>query len=485
MKILVAGLDCAAPEILLEDEQLPNIRRLMTHGCYGRLESVIPPITVPAWMCFATSKDPGSLGVYGFRNRADYSYDGLRIVDARSIRETTLWDRVAMEGGRSVVIGVPPSYPPRRINGISVGCFLTPDTSQSVFTHPPEASDRIRSLVGQYPVDVKGFRTDDKDWLRDQIYEMTERHFAVIRHFMETESWDYFQFVEIGLDRMHHGFWKHHDPSHRFHDPASPYRHTVIDYYRYLDHELGRVLERLDDDTLVLVLSDHGARALDGGFCINEWLQKEGFLALRTRPTEITRILDADIDWDHTTAWAEGGYYGRIFVNVEGREPHGTVAPADYERVRDNLKVRLENTVDDRGEPLGTLVFKPEDIYQTVNNIAPDLIAHFGGLAWRAIGGVGYPTIHVHENDTGPDDCNHAQYGAFVLAAPNVPAIGEMRGVRLLDMAPTILALADYEVPPSMQGRTILTASQGGDGPPALDDVEAVRRRLRGLGYIG
>ena len=70
MKILVIGLDGAAPEILLEDDRLANIRCLMEAGAFGRLESIVPPITVPAWLCMSTSRDPGSLGVYGFRNRA-------------------------------------------------------------------------------------------------------------------------------------------------------------------------------------------------------------------------------------------------------------------------------------------------------------------------------------------------------------------------------------------------------------------------------
>ena len=82
MKTLVIGLDCAAPEILFEHGGLNNIRALMERGCYGRLESVIPPITVPAWMCMSTSQDPGSLGVYGFRNRKDYSYDRLSVVNS-------------------------------------------------------------------------------------------------------------------------------------------------------------------------------------------------------------------------------------------------------------------------------------------------------------------------------------------------------------------------------------------------------------------
>src|SRR5262245_66539566 len=117
MKILVIGLDCAAPELLFGDGQLQNIRRLMHNGCFGRLESVIPPITVPAWMCMSTSQDPGSLGVYGFRNRVDHTYSGFGLVDSRSITELAIWDQVAREGGKSVIIGVPPGYPPHKVHG--------------------------------------------------------------------------------------------------------------------------------------------------------------------------------------------------------------------------------------------------------------------------------------------------------------------------------------------------------------------------------
>nr|MBA3558127.1 alkaline phosphatase family protein [Gemmatimonadaceae bacterium] len=155
MKTLVIGLDCAAPEFLFTDDRLVNFRRLMEGGCYGRLESIIPPITVPAWMCMSTSQDAGSLGVYGFRNRADYSYDALTTVNSKSIRGVAMWDQVAMEGKRSVIIGVPPAYPPRKVNGISVGCFLTPNTTTDMYTHPAGVKEEIARLVGDYPVDVK------------------------------------------------------------------------------------------------------------------------------------------------------------------------------------------------------------------------------------------------------------------------------------------------------------------------------------------
>jgi predicted AlkP superfamily phosphohydrolase/phosphomutase len=486
MKILVIGLDCAAPEILFGDERLANLRRLMGWGSYGRLESVIPPITVPAWMCMATGQDPGSLGVYGFRNRLDHSYARLGLVDSRSIAELAVWDQVAREGGKSVVIGVPPNYPPRKVNGISVGCFLTPDTSRGDYTHPAGVAGQIARLVGEYPVDVKGFRTEAKSRLVEDIYAMSRKHFEVVRHYLRDAEWDYFQFVEIGLDRIQHGFWKHHDPEHVLHDPDSLYKDVVRDYYRYLDDEIGSLLELLTDETAVLVVSDHGARKLDGGFCVNEWLVREGLLALRCYPETITPPDRLDIDWEKTRAWSEGGYYARVFLNLKGREPEGSIEPADYERVRDEVKSRLEATIGPDGRPLGTLVFKPEEIYRSVRNVAPDLIVHFGGLAWRSIGGVGYPTLHVRENDTGPDDCNHAQHGAFILAPPNGTGQGQVEGVHLLDIAPTLLELGGYDRPSSMRRPSFATARENRprNGDDAAQDEATLRDRLSGLGYV-
>jgi predicted AlkP superfamily phosphohydrolase/phosphomutase len=376
MKTLVIGLDGAVPELMLGNDRLTNIRRLMVNGCFGRLESIIPPITVPAWMCMATSQDPGSLGVYGFRNRTDHSYDGLGIVNSRSIRELALWDQVAREGKRSILLGVPPSYPPRRINGICVGCFLTPDTSTSEYTHPRNIADEIARLVGEYQVDVKGFRTNRKDWLKEQVLSMTRKRFSLAPHLLQNHEWDYFHMVEIGLDRLQHGFWKYHDPEHRQYQPGNSYADVIRDYYLNLDNEIGLLLELLDDETLVLVVSDHGAQRLDGGFCVNEWLIKEGLLVLDEYPAKVTPFDQLGVNWDKTRVWSEGGYYARVFLNVKGREPRGTIDPADYEDFRNDVKARLEATVDDNGRNLGTLVYRPEDIYSRLNRVAPDLIVH-------------------------------------------------------------------------------------------------------------
>jgi predicted AlkP superfamily phosphohydrolase/phosphomutase len=478
MKLLVIGLDCAAPELLLGDERLVNLRRLMAAGAYGRLESVIPPITVPAWMCMATSQDPGTLGVYGFRNRTDHSYAGLGIANSRSIQELAIWDQLAREGKRSVIIGVPPSFPPRKVNGICVGCFLTPSTATDDYTWPVSVKAEIASLVGEYEVDVKGFRTDQKAWLRESVFRMSRKLFAVVRHYLANTEWDYFQFVDIGLDRVHHGFWRYHDPEHVLHEPGSEFENVIRDYYLHLDQEIGRLLEGLDDETVVLVTSDHGARRLDGGFCVNEWLVREKLLALQAYPKAVTPFGKLSVDWGRTRVWSEGGYYARVFFNVQGREPEGTIPAAEYETFRDEMKARLEATIP------GTLVFKPEEIYRTVRNVAPDLIVHFGGLSYRSVGGVGYPELIVVENDTGPDDCNHAQFGSFILAGPRFPAVGELSGVKLLDIAPTLLELGGYDVPSSMQGRSLAGGTRAVEGL-SEDGERIIRDRLSGLGYLG
>lgn len=462
MKICVFGLDCAAPEIILKDDRLRNIRGLMERGIYGCLESVIPPITVPAWMCMCTSQDPGSLGVYGFRNRSDYSYGSLSFVHSASISQTAIWDYLAEKGGKSILVGVPPNYPPRRIQGISIGCFLTPDTVNSEFTHPASVKAKLRELVGEYPTDVKGFRTDDKDMLKREIFSMSRKQWKVVHWLLKEQEWDYFHFVDIGLDRAHHGFWNFFDKRHIHYQPGNPYENVIPDYYLWLDEQIGCALDLLDGNTIVLVVSDHGAQRLDGGVAINEWLLREGLLVLDEYPNEPTAFSKLRVNWAKTKVWSEGGYYARIFFNVRGREPQGVIPPGDYEAFRDEMKVRLEAIDDGNGHPLNNLVFKPQEIYRNVRRIAPDLIVHFGALYWRSIGSVGYGRVHVQENDTGPDACNHAQFGAFVLAAPNCPPQGEYQGAKLLDIAPTLLDLAGHPIPGGMQGRSLLSAPRHG-----------------------
>ncbi len=457
-KVMILGLDCAEPSLVLDRwrDRLPTIDGLAARGAYGRLTSVIPPITVPAWSCMMASRTPGDLGVYGFRNRADHSYDSLFIANGTAIREPRLWDLATRAGLASIVLGVPGTFPPRPLNGVMVSCFLTPSL-ESQYTYPPILRREVEQVVGEYLFDCENFRTEDKDDLLRQVYEMTDRRFQLAEHLLAAKPWQLFAMVEMGPDRMHHGFWKYMDPEHRKYEPGNAYENAILDYHVHVDGLLGKLLEHADDETAILVVSDHGAKRMDGGIRVNEWLRAEGLLATKTEPTDTSKLDDVGVDWSRTVAWGEGGYYSRIFMNVKGREPEGVVEPSEYEATRDDLARRLAAIPDENGDPIPTVVHKPEDVYDQVSGIAPDLIVHFGDLLWRSVGTVGGPDgVHTFENDTGPDDANHAQDGLFVLVAPGVEP-GAREGAHLLDIAPTVLELLGLDRPAAMRGRSLVS----------------------------
>ena len=213
-------------------------------------------------------------------------------------------------------------------------------------------------------------------------------------------------------------------------------------------------MARVDDDTTVIIVSDHGAKRMDGGICVNEWLQKHGYLKLKTEPQGITRFTSDMVDWQRTKAWGEGGYYGRIFVNVVGREPNGIIKQQDYDNVRDELKTQLEAIADESGQNINTRVFKPEDVYHKCNNIPPDIIVYFGDLYWRSVGSVGYNSIYTYQNDTGPDDCNHAEMGMFILKN-GIHTDGPVPTKSIYDIAPTVLKEFGLDIPDAMHGNLI------------------------------
>ncbi len=454
-RMLVIGLDCFEPTLLEQwKEALPNLAQLMDGGIYGPLESTVPPITVPAWTCMLSSKDPGELGVYGFRNRADYSYTKMSIATSRAIKAPRVWEILSQAGRRVAVVGVPQTYPPSEVNGVMVTSFLTPST-ESQYTYPASLKEEIARWVGDYVLDVRDFRTEDKDYLLRQVYDMTEKRFRVIRRLLRREAWDFFILVEMGPDRIHHGFWKYMDPRHPKHEPGNRYEEVIRDYYRYLDREIGELLELVDDDTLVMVVSDHGAQPMEGGICFNEWLHQEGYLAFKEEPSSVVPLEKVEIDWSRTRVWGAGGYYGRLFLNVQGREPEGVIPPTEYEATRDELIERLTAMTDPEGKPLGTVVYRPEEVYREINRIPPDLIVYFGNLAWRSVGSVGFGHLYTFENDTGPDDANHARHGVFILYDPRETGGQRRGGLHLMDVAPTVLDRLGLPVPADMRGRVI------------------------------
>ncbi|MBD3390059.1 nucleotide pyrophosphatase, partial [Candidatus Micrarchaeota archaeon] len=334
-KVIVIGLDCADPRLVFDRylDSLPNIKKMLDNSYYGKMRTCFPAITIPAWMVMASGREPGSLGVYGFRQRDGTDYDSMKISTSGLMRGPKIWEMI---DGKSILVGLPPTYPPPKINGNVISCFITPGV-ESEFTYPPELKSEINGVLDgkEYLFDVV-FRTESREEVLENLYKMAERRFKVIEYLMKTKPWQLFWFVEIGVDRIHHAFWKYADPEHPKYEPGNKYENVIREYYSYMDKKIGGLLKLVGEDTYILIVSDHGAKPMKGAFAINDWLVDKGYLKLK-KGAEIKagdKLNPSKVDWGETKAWAWGGYYSRIFINVEGREPEGVVRPSEYENER-------------------------------------------------------------------------------------------------------------------------------------------------------
>jgi predicted AlkP superfamily phosphohydrolase/phosphomutase len=447
-RVFVLGLDGAAPGLAFERfrDELPVLAGLRAQGTWGPLHSVHPPITIPAWTCFTTGRDPGQLGLYGFHSRPDRSYAAPRLNDATALRCPEIWDLLGEAGLDSIVVGHPQGYPVRSIRGHRVAGMLAPRGARRT-TWPESLAAEISEWVGEYRFDAEAHRSGDRERLRAQVWEMTRRRFQVVRRLARTRPWSFFFAHEIGLDRLQHAFWDELEGDGR----------TLLDYYRLLDAEIGELLESLPPETAFWIASDHGARPLEGSFCINEWLLAEGYLALRTAPPRgVALPLERlDVDWPRTRAWSDGGYCGRVYLNVAAREPEGALAAADAARTRDEIRAKLEALRGPDGRPLGTAVFLPAEVYVRSEGVPPDLLVYPGDLRLRCAGTVGHGRLFLSADDRGVDAANHAWQGLFVRRDPERLARGRVEGAMLLDVAPTLLERLGLPVPGPMRGGRI------------------------------
>lgn len=450
---MVIGLDCAAPELVFERyrDSMPHVAALMERGTWGPMRSSEPPITVPAWTCMVSGRDAGELGIYGFRNRIR-GETGLRLVSGRDVRVKRVWDWLGEHGHRVAPLFVPLTSPPTPVRGQMVSGFMHPGGDEP-WCFPRALEQELERRFGPYQADVEDFRSDDLARIYRDIVSMTDQHFEMARFIWNDQRPDFMMTVEIGVDRFHHAFWRHIDPEHPRHEPGNQHVHLGREYYAHLDDHIGRLCSDLDEDSTVLIVSDHGARAMHGGLCINEWLIDRGYLALRNAPAAPGPLRHDDIDWTRTRAWAEGGYYARIFFNVAGREPEGIVPPNEIGVLRASLQTDLSTICNDEGESVPVRIRVPQEYYRQARGFAPDLMVYFDDLRLRAIGSIGTGRRVVTENDTGPDTCNHAWDGVFLMSGGGVEGRGQVEGAEIYDIAPTVLGLFDVPRPPGILGR--------------------------------
>lgn len=508
-RVLVIGLDGATWDLLdpwITQGRLPNLGKLKERGCTGDLLSTIHPVTTPAWTSFMTGKNQGGHGIYDHVQRKEGSYN-LEVMDATRIGSPLLFDYLGAENKRSISINMPLTFPPRALNGLMVsglfGTLVGPE-----ITYPPELFARIAQISPGYVVhpdyDPRADRPLEK-YVGDLLKSIDDRT-AVAEKLLAEEVWDLALVVYTATDQIQHAFWRDMDDE----QGDSPFKDAIFNIYKRIDDHLPRLLKHIDDQTLVLVMSDHGAGVLHGFVNINRWLADEGLLAVRSGvesslrsrlitqaaaaykrylPAALrasirknmqdqftgakarmeTELFSAAIDWQKTQAYSIGAG-GNIFINLAGREPLGTVEPGEaYEQLRERIRSRIKNLKAPDGSPLVKDVLAREEIYQgPFHSQAPDLVIVWHDYGWWGRARYNQSDLKLFEIrynwdfSSLPLTGSHRPEGVLMAAGPAIPTQSRITDAYLIDLAPTILAYMGIAVPQSMHGLVLERLFDGG-----------------------
>ena len=487
-KVVMIGLDGLNPDLVYQwKSELSNLSKLMEEGIYGKIKSTIPPITPQAWSCILTGKNPGHFGYWDFTYRDDYSYGQSELVNSRvrDERVDTIYEILSGYNKKVAIINVPVTYPPPEIpGGYSISSFMIPNLNKQ-FTYPASLKKEIEKIIGQYIIDAStsdmNFRQMDKEVVLKRIYDMDKQRFELTKYFIKEKKCDFVFTVIMGTDRMPHLFYRYFDKNHRRYTPHPKYESALKNHYKFCDESIGEILNLVDENTAMIVTSDHSVQRLDGRINLNEWLIKEGYMKLRKRPERPTSLMQVDIDWSQTKAWATG-FTGQLYLNVKGRESQGIVDSQDYERLLGELAEKLKAITDEKGESLDTKVYRRKDIHSgEYAKFGPDLFVYFDNCYWNISELIGYDSIYSYDTPKGPDDGGHGPFGFFAMAGKGVPKRGEVSDADLLDIAPTVLHLFGVTIPQDMEGK-VLTKKER---VYSKEDEDEIRERLSRLGYLG
>jgi len=451
-KVLVIGLDCMPSEFVFRryKKDMPNVCSLMEGGIFGEIRSSTPPSSTNAWLSLATGKGSESFGIYDYIYRRKRSYTDIGVINSRLVSDDYIWDIISENGKKVIVVNVPMTYPPKKINGFMVTGILTP-SEENEYTYPDNLKQEINEKLSAYRIKVPDVRKIEKEDLLERLFSLTEMRFKLIKYMLREKEWDFFMGVIYATDALMHNFWRYLDDKHRKYEDNKIMRERIREYFRYLDDKIGELISKVDKETTVILMSDHGAKRMDGRINLNDWLIQEGYLVLKTEPKEKTPFLLAEIDWRKTKAFAFGAYYASVFLNVKGRDPEGCVGPGkEYEKLKKELVAKLKKIPDDIGNKINTKIY-----YIPEGENAPDFLVYFDDLHWGINSMVKNGKLYSWSTEKGPDDAVHSQTGFFVISGKDVKKRGNLGLKDIRDITPTILKMMGIPIPKDMEGKPI------------------------------
>ena len=277
-----------------------------------------------------------------------------------------------------------------------------------------------------------------------------------MKYLIKNKDWDFFFGLLPLSDRMNHTFWKYIDPGHREYDPDSQYKNTLKDFYKFIDGKLGELLELLDENAKIIVLSDHGIQRMHTRINLTDWLIKNGYMVLKEPINSRTEFNFDMVDWSKTKAFAIGAYEGQIFINLKSRESEGVVKDEDYDDLVNELCEKMDDIKGDDGSMLKNSFFKKRDYFKgKYEKEAPDIIVYFDDMQYGCNNSIiGNDTLWNPVTKRGIDDATHSSQGIFIINNGNIKN-KNMGEISYLDVAPTILNEMGLQIPEDMEGKVI------------------------------
>ena len=494
-KIIVIGIDGATPHLLqhwIDLEDLPTFRKIRDAGCWGKLASTIPPFSAPAWTSIITGCNPGKHGIYGFESTGTLT---PHLINSRYRKTPALWNYFSQIGLQNIIVNVPGTYPPDKINGVMITGLLTP-SFDSPFTYPTSLKKRLHDKdLGQYTLEhfwLEDFsrarmKKHAPEKLLELINQQMQTRATVGLNLMKTMSWDFTMIVFRGTDTAQHFLFDRKD--------------LLLQCYQKVDELIDSIMGSYPEATYVIV-SDHGFEPIkrvlfpdnvlyNHGYLTPTWdpLQKYSSLIMSTiyrwiqkffklLPSSFLRnaprlkqlliassTKDLLIDFSKTKAFSTADGRG-LQICYKDKYPQGIVNLQETKKMEKDLKALFLSLIDPQtATPLVQKVFTAEDVYG--NNAAgpPDLILSLAEEV-TASEWIRYPqTLReflsapkkslpvVFPKDAAGRSGDHAEYGIFYAMGQNLKQGFMIDSLTVEDILPVVFTIMNLPLPAEVTGK--------------------------------
>mgnify|MGYP000247526483 CR=1 FL=1 len=483
MKVVVIGLDGATWDILIpltRNEKLSTLNFLLKEGSFGTLESTIPPVTGCAWLSIATGLNPGKTGIIDFLKK-DVNF-GLTPVNSLDFRNKSFWDLLSLKGKNCVVLDYPMLYPAYPLKGAIISTW-----GKKLDTFPEKLKQEIQALVGDYDIFVNYHdeKYDDINLFLRDLNVALNKKIKVTEYLLEELEWDLFVNIISFTDWIQHRMWHYIDESYPLYDEAESrkIRPYFIDFWKRIDDLIGKMLKHTD---YMFIVSDHGFGPQYGCFNLLKWLEKKGYI-VRKRGLKpmLRRILSTiantplrnvlpekvkkrgrtflsiatDINLSKSKVYVIGHTipFGALYINLKNRNPEGVVDEGkEYEELKRTLINSLLNLKNDINREIEVTVYDTKKIYSGNKiEVLPDIIFTINNWSCVIVKDFKANFLYKDAPYSNRHTGSHRLNGIFLAYGPDIRNGFEAKGLKIYDIAPTILHMFNAPIPKNVDGRVL------------------------------